>query len=331
MRLKRNRFWSHDNRFRLILTLGLAVLLPAVALIYVNFQHLESIKRDKKVEALIHRDFQYVLAVSEKRLNQKAYGLTEEVRDVFPSPDTDSDLDKVRKLDSVLSKNPWLAHVFLFDSDKGLLLRSQPQQLNDKYCREEHDLMEKTYSGWFSMEGKMLVEGLHKKIRPIMWYTSQTKRAGGDAYIATAFFVLPQVSQDRVVLGGASFDPNYLKKAFFPEMLDELITQKLTEDKGERLAMMVYPADYEEGHEDKPLATSAGWSKGKPEITRKLDDVFRAGPGHQVPGDYGGCDRTALGDAEFSHPGRAFVADDRRVGAHLSECQQRNGAGPLEV
>ncbi len=275
MRLKRNRFWSHDNRFRLILTLGLAVLLPAVALIYVNFQHLESIKRDKKVEALIHRDFQYVLAVSEKRLNQKAYGLTEEVRDVFPSPDTDSDLDKVRKLDSVLSKNPWLAHVFLFDSDKGLLLRSQPQQLNDKYCREEHDLMEKTYSGWFSMEGKMLVEGLHKKIRPIMWYTSQTKRAGGDAYIATAFFVLPQVSQDRVVLGGASFDPNYLKKAFFPEMLDELITQKLTEDKGERLAMMVYPADYEEGHEDKPLATSAGWSKGKPEITRKLDDVFR--------------------------------------------------------
>jgi len=275
MRLKRNRFWSHDNRFRLILTLGLAVLLPAVALIYVNFQHLESIKRDKKVEALIHRDFQYVLAVSEKRLNQKAYGLTEEVRDVFPSPDTDSDLDKVRKLDSVLSKNPWLAHVFLFDSDKGLLLRSQPQQLNDKYCREEHDLMEKTYSGWFSMEGKMLVEGLHKKIRPIMWYTSQTKRAGGDAYIATAFFVLPQVSKDRVVLGGASFDPNYLKKTFFPEMLDELITQKLTEDKGERLAMMVYPADYEEGHEDKPLATSAGWSKGKPEITRKLDDVFR--------------------------------------------------------
>lgn len=275
MRLKRNRFWGHDNRFRLILTLGLAVLLPAVALIYVNFQHLESIKRDKKVEALIHRDFQYVLAVSEKRLNRKAYGLTEEVRDVFPSPDADSDVDKVRKLDSVLSKNPWLAHVFLFDGDKGLLLRSQPQQLNDKYCREEHDLMEKTYSGWFSMEGKMLVEGLHKKIRPIMWYTSQTKRAGGDAYIATAFFVLPQVSRDRVVLGGASFDPNYLKQTFFPEMLDELINQKLTEDKGERLAMMVYPADYEEGHEDKPLATSAGWSKGKPEITRKLDDVFR--------------------------------------------------------
>ncbi|HEX9424175.1 MAG TPA: ATP-binding protein [Pyrinomonadaceae bacterium] len=273
MRSKRNRFWGHGHRFRLMLTLVLAVLLPAVALIYVNFQHLESIKRDKKVEALIHRDFQYVLAVSEKKLNQKAYRLADDVRDLFPAPDIDSEVEKARKLDFILSKNPWLAHVFLFDRDKGLLLRSQPQQLNDKYCRVEHDLMEKSYSGWFGMEGKMLVEGMHKKVRPYTWYTSQTKRADGDAYVTTAFFVLPQVSRDRVVMGGASFDPNYLKQTFFPEMLDELINQKLTEDKGERLAMMVYPT--EEGTEDKPLATSAGWSKGKPEITRKLDDVFR--------------------------------------------------------
>jgi len=287
MRSKRKRFWSQDNRFRLMLTLGLAVLLPATALIYVNFRHLESIKRDKKVEALIHRDFQYVLAVSEKKLNQKAYTMTEEVRDLFPAPDGDTDADKVKKLDLVLAKNPWLAHVFLFDRDKGLLFRSQPQQLNDKYCREEHDIMEKSFGGWFSMEGQMLVEGMHKKTRPIMWYTIPTKRDGADAYITTAFFVLPQIAKDRVVMGGASFDPNYLKQSFFPEMLDGLINQKLTEDKDAgantglfdsapaRLAMMVYPTDYDGGQEDKPLATSSGWSKGKPEITRKLDDVFR--------------------------------------------------------
>ncbi|MDQ6651898.1 MAG: hypothetical protein M3Y84_04050, partial [Acidobacteriota bacterium] len=119
MRSKRNRFWSHDNRYRLMLTLGLAVLLPAAALIYVNILHLRSIKRDKKVEALIHRDFQYVLAVSEKKLNQKAYSMTEEVRDRFPSPDTDTEADKGKKLDLILSKNPWLSHVFLFDREKG--------------------------------------------------------------------------------------------------------------------------------------------------------------------------------------------------------------------
>jgi len=191
---------SQDNRFRLILTLGLAVLLPAAALIYVNFQHLESIKRNKKVEGLIHRDFEYVLAVSEKKVNQKAYTLTEEVRDLFPSPDTDTESDKVKRLDLILSKKPWLAHVFLFDRDKGFLLRSQPQ-LNDTYCREEHDMMEKGYNAWFGIEGKMLVEGLHKRTRPFMWSTGPTKRANGEAYMTTAFFVLPQVSKDRVVLG----------------------------------------------------------------------------------------------------------------------------------
>ncbi|MGH9873479.1 MAG: sensor histidine kinase [Pyrinomonadaceae bacterium] len=274
MKSKRKRFWSQDNRFRLMLTLGLAVLLPAAALIYVNFQHVESIERDKNIEAIIHRDFQYALAVSEKKLNQKAYAMTEEVRAAFPSPD-DTEADKEKQLDLILAKNPWLAHVFLWDGEKGLLLRSQPQQLGDTYFCREHDYVKEAYSGWFGMEGKMLVEGIHKKSRPISWYPSQTKRADGENLLVTAFFSLPQVSRERVAMGGMSIDPNYLKKTFLPEMLDELITQKLTEDKNEQLAMMVYPADNEGGREDKPVATSAGWSKGKPEVMRKLEDVFR--------------------------------------------------------
>ena len=115
-----------------MLTLGLAVVLPAAALVYVNFLHLQSIQRNKKVEALIHRDFEYVLAVSEKKVNQKIYTMTEEVRDLFPSPDSNSESDKGKKLDFILSKSPWLAHVFLFDREKGLLLHSQPQQMRDR-------------------------------------------------------------------------------------------------------------------------------------------------------------------------------------------------------
>src|SRR5262249_30336677 len=124
-------------------------------------------------------------------------------------------------------------------------------------------------------DGKMWKEELHKKNRLISCYGGQAKRAGGYAYMTTALFLLPQLSKDRLVLGGASFDPNYLKRAFFPEMLDELITQKLSEDKGEPLAMMVYPIDSEGRPEDQALATSAGWGKGKPEVSRNLDDVFR--------------------------------------------------------
>src|SRR5215210_7889178 len=91
-----------NTRFRLVLTLGLAVVLPALTLIFVNFQHVKSIQRDKKVEALIHRDFQYLLSISSKKINEKAYALTEQARDGFPS-DSDSDDEKRRKLDLILS------------------------------------------------------------------------------------------------------------------------------------------------------------------------------------------------------------------------------------
>ena len=275
MKSKRKEFMSGNNRFRLMLTLGLAVVLPAAALIYANVHHLKAIQRDKKVEALIHRDFEQMLAISEKKINEKAYTMTEEVRELFPAPDTDTDSEKEKRLDLILSKSPWLAHVFLFDVEKGLLLRSQPQQMNENYFRQEHEHLNVMYGGWFGLEGKMLVDEMHKKSRPITCYGSPVKRPGGYAYMTSAFFVLPQLSKDRVVLGGVTFDPNYLKQTFFPELLDELITQKLTEDKGERLAMMVYPVDYEGGHEDRPLAASAGWSEGKPEVSRNLDDVFR--------------------------------------------------------
>ena len=262
MTSKRSRFWT-TTTVPLMLTLGLAVLLTGGCAHLCNFQHLKSIERDKRVEAIIHRDFQYVLAASEKSLNQKAYNMTEEVRNLFPSPDHGIESDKVSKLDLILSKNPWLVHVFLFDREKPFIFRSQPQQMDDKYCREEHEILSETYRGWFSIDANTLVEGMHRKSRPYYWHTSPVKRAGGDTYLTTAFFVLPQVSKDRVVVGGVAFDPNYLQQTFFPEMLDELITENPTGEKGERLAMMIYPAEAELGREENPLVASLA-GQGKP-------------------------------------------------------------------
>jgi len=273
MKLKRRGFLGGFNRFRLMLTLGLAVVLPAAALIYVNFSQLRAFERDKVLEAAIHRDFQEMLAITEKNINKKVYAMSEETRNVFPSPDAGAQ-EKEKQLDLILAKSPWLSHVFLYDG-KSLIFRSQPGQLNDKYIREEHDQMAGSFHGWFGMEGKSLVETIHKKPRLTIFSSGPTKRADGEAYMATALFVLPQLSKERVVLGGASFDPCYLKQTLFPGMLEESVTTKLTDQGGNPLAMMVYPADMDMGHEIKPLAASAGWGSGKPEVSRKFDDVFR--------------------------------------------------------
>lgn len=273
MKSKRYKFWSHHNRFRLMLTLGLAMLLPAAALIFVNFHHLKSIKRDKVLEGAILGDFHYMLAISEKKFNQRISAMAEEVRDVFPSPD-DTSADKEKKFAAILSKYPWVSNVYLFEKDKGLLFHSQPQQMINPHLREYNDRQAKMYGGWFGMEGKMLVEEMHKKPKPFSFYGGHVKRPDGDAYTTSAFFVFPRLSKDRVVMGGLNFDPDYLKQTFFPEMLEELIARKAAEGGGKPLAMMVYPVD-SEGHGGKVLAASSGWGEGKPEVSRKLGDEFR--------------------------------------------------------
>ena len=280
-----------NTRFRLVLTLGFAVVLPALTLIFVNYQHVKSIQRDKKVEALIHRDFQYLLSNSAKKIDQKAYEITEQARDAFPSQ-SDSDDDKRRKLDAIANSGPWFAHVFFYDSKKGILVEPHHDRMSDKEIAESG----KMYTGWFGLEGPYLCETMRKKSKPIIWYGGESDKPGGPTYVTTAIFSFPDQHSDGIVLGGVSFDPQYLKKTFFPELLAELTTpqslsnqpgqpttqgfhelmpQEVTEHPDQRLAMIVYPSDSLKMDTDYALAMSPGWGNGKPEISFNLDDPFR--------------------------------------------------------
>src|SRR5688572_31470389 len=99
MKLKRRGFLGGFNRFRLILTLGLLVVLPAAALSYVNYRQLRDLERDKVLEAAIHRDYQERLALTEKRMNKKVVLIAEEIMEVLPSPDMEQ-TEIVKKLRS---------------------------------------------------------------------------------------------------------------------------------------------------------------------------------------------------------------------------------------
>ena len=287
MKSRRAKLLSANTRSRLVLTLGLAVVLPALTLIYVNFQHVESIQRDKKIEALIHRDFQYLLTISEKKINSKAYALIEQAQSEFPSC-VDSDVEKRKQFANILSRSPWFTSVFLYDSQKGIVLESQPGKMTEAQ-REE---AVKGYTSWFGLEGAMFVDQMHKKL-PIIWWGGEQDTPNGPAFSTSGFFTFPQLYKDRVILAGATFDPDYLKQTFFPailedmtskqfsedhdarypEMFRELTTSELKEDR--RLAMMVYPAAGGKPEFDRPLTVSAGWSTGKPEIWQNLDGPFR--------------------------------------------------------
>src|SRR5215813_14709324 len=124
-------FWS--NRTRLVLMLELAVVLPAAALVLVSLVHVKHIQTDQQIEAAIERDFSQVLAISEKQFAHRAYELVDEVRNSFPGVANVSN----GNLDKALASHPYIAHVFFYDPEHGLVLRSQPDRLNDADIRAE--------------------------------------------------------------------------------------------------------------------------------------------------------------------------------------------------
>src|SRR2546423_4070490 len=186
MKLRKENFLGGFNRYRLVITLGLAVLLPAAALIYVNFNQLRSFQRDKVLEALIRRDFQEALALYEKKMNKAMYVKVDEARDMFPSAEAD-DREKEQKLDAILSSCSCFTHAFIFDGDSPIF-ETQPAQRDDKYVRDEHEQMVDSYRNWFSnkQEIKSLVEIVSMKTHHIYFSQAQTKRADGPAYLLTA-------------------------------------------------------------------------------------------------------------------------------------------------
>src|SRR5262249_6468607 len=133
---------------RMLLTLQLAVVLPAAALIVFSVWNLHRIQRDRAVEAAMQRDFSRVLEITEHHLNDKARRFAEEARAGFPCP-ADSSGQVERKLDELLLQRPQFAHAFLYWPHKGMLVRSQPERMDDPTFREESERM--VYAlGWLS-------------------------------------------------------------------------------------------------------------------------------------------------------------------------------------
>jgi len=285
---KKRKLLGGFNRFLARLTLGVAVLLPAAGLIFLNFHQLRSFERDKVLEATINRDFHEVLAISEKQINHKIYEVLEDARQRYPSPD-DSTAEKEKKLDLILSKAPLFSHIALFD-EKESVVRYQPSQMS---LRSDSEKESKAPQPWLKTEGKSTLMQARKKNQPYMFYSGSTKRPEGEVYLTTAFFPIPGAEKDRVVLGTATLDPYYLKQTFFPTTLEEAICQKLTDQGGNPLAMSIYPADDEGWSDWKPIAVSSGWGDGKPEVTKRFDDVF---PGLALGIKYQGTSVKQLGE-----------------------------------
>ena len=267
--MRPKRRWNEQTR--LILTLELAVVLPAAALVILSAWHLNHIQRDRAVEAAIQRDFSQMLAISEKEINHRAYEQLDDVRAEFPAPG----MTCAETLDRILAAHPFAAHVFAYDPEHGMVFRSQSYRLkNEQAFRAEADELSKMSDGWMEMEYQGLVEKMTKMENNGTRYyafSNWVSRAEKHVYQSVALFVKTDEASGKKAIGGIAFDAEYLRDQFFPGMLDTVMSHSLGEGQGDKnqCAMMMHPRG-----ESAPLTASTGWDGGVPEVERNMEAVF---------------------------------------------------------
>jgi signal transduction histidine kinase len=286
--------WPGSDRKRLILTLELAVVLPAAALVILSAMHLKTIQRDRAVEAAIQRDFTQVLKISEKQINHTANELLDDAREQFPEPG----MNCAATLDKMLAAHPYIAHVWTYDPEQGLLFRSQPSRMGEPAFREEADYLAKMNEGWMKMDfedySKKLLKMAAKGDSPYYPDVSWPTRGEKHIYQPSAIFAKKNEATGKVEIAGIAFDAEYLQNKFFPEMLNNVMSRNVAEAQSntEPAVMMLHAKN-----DSTPIAVCSGWDGGNPEVERNLEGVF---PGLTLAIKLKGTTLEALGN-HFVH------------------------------
>ena len=266
--------WRLTERTKTLLTLELAIVLPAVALMGFSIWNLKHIQRNKAVEAAIQLDFQHVLKIAEKKTWHQANDLVTPIRKEFPNPDDGSQIKS--RLEHILLAHPEYAYAALYDKKSNQLVsRVQPRRDRDQafcgFTQEDITML----ATWLPTEASSFVKHLRmmkeKEEEPWGFEGGWTVRANQRAYWNIAYFIPEGVPADRVVLGIVAFDEDYLRKTFFPAVVKDVLSSKntvLRADANLPVMMIHAPKD------STPWVASADWDGGEPEEERRFADVF---------------------------------------------------------
>jgi len=266
--------WRLTDRTRTLLTLELAIVLPAAALMGFSIWNLKHIQRDQAIEAAIQRDFSYVLKIAEKESWVRANDLVTPVRKEFPDLDDGPKTKTI--LEHILLRHPEYSYAALYDKKSNMLIsRTQPGHDEDLiYCEYAQEDI-KALASWIPIESPSMVKHLRmmeeKGEQPVAFYGGWTMRDNQSSYWHIAYFIPPNIPKDRVAVGIVAFDEDYMRKNFLPAVMKDVLTGKSSVLKAEANPpiMMIHPLK-----EYSPWLASANWDGGKPEAERIFADVF---------------------------------------------------------
>ncbi len=98
-----------------------------------------NLQRKKEIETVIQSEYQKVLAIAEKRIDERAYRMTEEIREKFP------DADRPEDLEFFLTGHPNVSHAFIWNGKGQFEWQSQPGMMDDPEFRDESKSLSSDY------------------------------------------------------------------------------------------------------------------------------------------------------------------------------------------
>ena len=153
-----------------------------------------------------------------------------------------------------------------------MTFRSQPDRMSDPAFQAESKKMATEFETWFDMGSQELIA----KVRSVeaeegrRVYIHPEYVGDKQAYESFVYFIPRGSSPDHPALGGFSYDEDYLKNKFFPDVLYQVLPESNQNDPSHpQLAMTIRKT-----MEQTPLAASLCWNGGTPEVERAFDSVF---------------------------------------------------------
>jgi signal transduction histidine kinase len=266
--------WRLTDNTRMLLKLELALTLPALALMAFSIWNLRHFQRDQAIEAAIQRDFMHVLKIAESKSWMKANQYLTPVRKEFPGPD---DPDIQGKLEQILTNHPELDSAVLYDKKSNLFITAmqmRPDRDPDFCPNTESEFSD--IKSWMKPEAAMFTDHIRMMDEegedPVMFYGGWDWKNEKHVYTNEAMFIPQGTSKDDISLGIVSFNADYLRKTFFPAVMQEVLHSKSDAFRNDANppAMMIHrPRD------TTPWVTSANWGEGKAEVDRPFTDIFQ--------------------------------------------------------
>jgi signal transduction histidine kinase len=272
---KVSRKWRLTDRTRMLLTLELAIILPAASLMAFSIWNLHHIQRDKAIEAAIQRDFAHILMITEKKTWMKAGDLLAPVRKEFPCAEEGSKIKA--DLDRLLAAHPEFLFAILYDKDNDLWVwRAQPGSDMDEALHQRIADAVANTKKWFPLEAPDIAHKLRQAMEedepPFNYYGYWHDHDDEHFYTGLAYFIPSNADKDRLTLGVVGFNPEYLRTSFFPGVMKAVLSSKsgVVHSDSNPPVMMIHPAK-----SSTPWVTSPGWDGGKPEMERSLNEIFQ--------------------------------------------------------